>query len=82
MALKFRGHEVWTESRDRRDEFPDSHVKWWAMCSCGYRSTWRGSETIAAGAAYHHLWKVVGGSTTQQEFMDTLRARHLSSPQR
>ena len=56
------GHRVDIESRDRRDEFPEqghAAVKWWAVCSCGYRSTTRINEELAAGAAYHHVMLVI-----------------------
>jgi hypothetical protein len=57
MAVTWRGHKVWTESRDRRDENPHAQVKFWAVCSCGFRSTWRASEDSATGAALNHLWR-------------------------
>lgn len=71
--MELGGHRIWVEDRDRRDEFPDSTVKYWGVCSCGYRSYWQGTETNATWAALNHLWKAVGASSTKSEFLAKLR---------
>lgn len=65
MAVTWRGHTIWTHSRDRRAEFPDSAVKFWGECSCGWKSTWRATEDNATAAALNHLWR----ETVAPEFM-------------
>ena len=57
------GHRVDIESRDRRDEFPEqghAAVKWWVVCSCGYRSTARATQAQALGTVFWHVGQVVG----------------------
>jgi hypothetical protein len=51
MAVRLKGHEVRTAKHGGR---------WIAHCSCGYTSATRTSEDIAAGAALHHVMKIVG----------------------
>lgn len=61
MAITWRGHRIWTHSRDRRAEFPDqgfAAVKWWGECSCGWKSTACATEDGATGAALNHAWRV------------------------
>ena len=57
-----RGHRLSIEHRDRSEEFPGMGaraVKWWAVCSCGYRSTVRATHGQALGTAFWHAGKVV-----------------------
>ena len=57
-----RGHRLSIEHRDRSAEFPEEGaraVKWWAVCSCGYRSTPRATHGQALGTAFWHAGKVV-----------------------
>lgn len=56
------GHEVRLEVRDRRAEFPKqgaAAIKYWAVCSCGYRSHVRATETTAVMAAVWHVGAVL-----------------------
>lgn len=48
MPVRLNGHEVATHKTD-------SGRRYYASCSCGYRSATRTSEDLAAGAAYHHV---------------------------
>jgi hypothetical protein len=60
------GHRVDVENRDRRDEFPEkghAAVKWWAVCSCGYRSTVRATQAQALATAFWHCGEVVGDAS-------------------
>lgn len=84
MSVKWRGHEVWTEHEQRGER-----VKYWGLCSCGWKSTWRASESDATGGALNHLWRVTvapeypdkgrmvkrhGETMSQAEFLDALRS--------
>jgi hypothetical protein len=55
MTLRVKGHEIGT----RQSASKSSAGRWFAECSCGYRSSSRTSEDIAAGAALHHVTKVI-----------------------
>lgn len=75
MAVSVKGHTIWTETRDRRDEFPQmgqSAVKRWAVCSCGYRSKPYATEDAATAAALSHLWKAVAPNLSRAAFMQQL----------
>jgi len=76
MAVTRRGHTVHTEVRDRRAEFGDraGTLKYWAVCSCGYRSKWWGTEDSATVAALTHLWRETAPTMTKAEFAAELRA--------
>ena len=43
------------ETVDRRSEFPQARVKHFFECSCGYRSTARGTFKDAVSAGVHHM---------------------------
>lgn len=59
------GHTLSIEKRDRSDEFPDegaAAVKFWGVCSCGYRSRARSTHSVALWAAFAHVGDVLGES--------------------
>ena len=53
MAVRLKGHEIGTKS------IGSPRGTWRAECSCGYRSTTRMNEDLAAAAALHHVTKVI-----------------------
>ena len=54
------GHTVRIERRDPPSSVPEGRVKFWAVCSCGYRSTARATEGTAVAAATWHVGSVTG----------------------
>lgn len=58
IAARDAGHVVHLEERSNPD-YPEAGTKYWAVCSCGYRSAVRRSRQGANGAAGIHLGKVV-----------------------
>jgi hypothetical protein len=50
------GHVAHLEERD--PPVPGGNKKWWAVCSCGYRSNARLARVAAVGTAVHHIAKV------------------------
>lgn len=54
--LRALGHNpLGIEVVDRRAEFPQARVKHFFECSCGYRSTARGTMKDAVSAGVHHM---------------------------
>lgn len=61
------GHTVGVEFRDP----PPEHAargrrKFWAVCSCGYRSTARATEHTAVSTAVWHLGQITGEATKEE----------------
>ena len=54
MPVRLEGHDVSTHPSPT-----SSSGRFFAECSCGYRSTTRINEELAAGAAYHHVMLVI-----------------------
>ncbi len=54
------GHQVELEHRPAPADHPEWNAKWWAVCSCGYRSTARLSEKAGVQVVLWHLGKAVG----------------------
>lgn len=57
IAARDAGHVMHLEERSNPDH-PEALTKYWAVCSCGYRSAVRRSRTAANSAAGVHLGKV------------------------
>ena len=49
------GHQLHIDHRPAAQ--PGWHAKWWASCTCGYRSTTRYTKALAAQAAINHARK-------------------------
>lgn len=71
------GHQISVERRDPPPEYPAGRIKFWAVCSCGYRSTQRVTDVQAFRTAIWHLGKVIGLSSDEarQRARDGLPAR-------
>ncbi len=54
------GHLADLEHRPPPAEAPAGFAKWWAVCSCGYRSSAKRAEKEAVRTVLWHLGKVVG----------------------
>lgn len=62
-AAASAGHALTLEVRDRTAEFPDRPpgvVKYWAVCSCGWRSRAMATEWTAVTIACYHAGSEVG----------------------
>lgn len=56
------GHTIAVSHREPPAEWVEhgARTKYWGSCSCGWKSTARFTQSVALGAAMHHLGIVVG----------------------
>lgn len=58
------GHALDLEHREPPADQPKGRHKWWAVCSCGYRSTARATQAQALHAAFWHAGGVAGEASS------------------
>jgi hypothetical protein len=54
MPVRLKGHEVSTHPSPT-----SSSGRYYAECTCGYRSTTAINEDLAAAKAYHHVMSII-----------------------
>ena len=54
------GHTLTIERRDPPEHVQGGNVKFWGVCSCGYRSRARATHAVALWAAFAHVGDVLG----------------------
>lgn len=52
------GHTLKIEHRPPPADHPEWRTKYWAVCTCGYRSTQRATEAMAVSTAVWHAAQV------------------------
>ena len=54
-----QGHDPRVEWREPPPQYPNGVTKYWAVCSCGYRSSMRATHKQALTTIFWHLGKVL-----------------------